>query len=403
VTRKPVKLLVCLSLLSIVALSAFAWGYNGTGAPSGPGIQGEALSADPTVHSLPPLRSEEKTLKPQRIAPQHSQSRKNPNQYRSRPSVTIAAPRYEAPSRTYATRGLVSYGGSAAAAPSAAPWPVQASAAASPGGGMCGPVGGANLGYSPCVPILPRVGCKQFQADARLWYAQLNSSTVQWGNIPGGWLAPELDLHTNLGLRRHEYVPEFVARCQLRQNWGLRYTFMPLHYRDNFTNWTPFWFGNLLWPAGAPMLTEWDRNLHNWELVYSWFQAPHAVSSVFAGFRLYDDKLKVSYPLLAPVGYTRTRSQNMHLATAGMSIDRVVARVGGCATASMHCQWSIQFLEGHLGWDAYGVGRISVPMSQGRYGYMEAGWKWLVLDRGQLSNMDKTSLDGAIASVGLIF
>jgi len=268
---------------------------------------------------------------------------------------------------------------------------------------MCGPVGGANLGYSPCVPILPRVGCKQFQADARLWYAQLNSSTVQWGNIPGGWLAPELDLHTNLGLRRHEYVPEFVARCQLRQNWGLRYTFMPLHYRDNFTNWTPFWFGNLLWPAGAPMLTEWDRNLHNWELVYSWFQAPHAVSSVFAGFRLYDDKLKVSYPLLAPVGYTRTRSQNMHLATAGMSIDRVVARVGGCATASMHCQWSIQFLEGHLGWDAYGVGRISVPMNQGRYGYMEAGWKWLVLDRGQLSNMDKTSLDGAIASVGLIF
>ena len=253
------------------------------------------------------------------------------------------------------------------------------------------------------MPFLPRVGCKQFQAEARLWYARLNASTIQWGTIPGGFLATELDLNGTLGLRRHEYVPEFVARCQLRQNWGVRYTFMPIHFRDNFTNWKIFWFGNQLWPIGVQMLTEWDRSIHSWELVYSWFQAPHAVSSVFGGYRLYEDRLKVSYPLLASVGFSKTRSQNMHVATAGLSLDRVVTRLGGCATASMHCQWAIQFLEGQLGWDAYGVGRITVPMYQGRYGYLEAGWKWLVMERGQLSNKDKTSLDGAIASVGLIF
>lgn len=404
--RKPLKVLVCLGIVAMLAIGASAWAYNGTGAPMAPGIQGEALSADPTVQAVPPLRSQEKHYTPHhRKTTEPSSSGSSYKHRRSgSTSESIFAPSYPA-RRSTTTRSVFSHS-STAVTPALPPvtWPVKASATGSAFAGACARTSscGPSLGYSPCVPILPRIGCKQFGIEARVWYASLNSSTVQWGTIPGGYLSTELDLVTNLGLRRHEYVGEYIARCQFRSNWGVRYTFLPLHYRDNFTNWVPFWYGNVLWPVGQ-MLTQWDRNIHTWELVYSWFQAPHAVSSVFAGYRLVDDKLSVSYPLLAGAGYTRIRSEDAHLATAGISLDKVITRLGGCATASMHCQWSIQFLESYLGWDGYAAGRVSVPMGRGRFGYMEAGWKWLVLERSQPSNIDKTSLDGVIASAGLVF
>lgn len=403
--RKPLKLLVCLGVILIIAISASAWAYESTGAPLAPGIQGEALSADPTVQTVPPLRSQPKHYAPQHVTTEPRSSGTSHKHRKSRSSAeTVFTPSRSSRSSRVAP-GIVSYGRTAVT-PSipATAWPVQASAAGSSLAGACGSAGscGSTLGYAPCVPVLPRPGAKQFQLEARIWYASLNSSTVQWGTIPGGFLSTELDLVNNLGLRRHEYVGEYVAQCQFRCNWAVRYTFLPIHYRDNFTNWTPFWYGNVLWPFGQ-MLTQWDRNIHTWELVYSWFQAPHAVSSVFAGYRLVDDKLQVSYPLLAGVGYSRIRSEDAHLATAGISVDKVITRLGGCATASMHCQWSAQFLESYFGWDGFAVGRISVPMNQGRFGYLEAGWKWLVLERSQPSNIDKTSLDGAIAAIGLVF
>ena len=77
----------------------------------------------------------------------------------------------------------------------------------------------------------------------------------------------------------------------------------------------------------------------------------------------------------------------------------------GCqgAAASVHCKASVQFLEGFFGWDAVGTGRISVPMDCGRFGYIEAGWRWMVLERFYPTDADKTSLDGLTGSVGFVF
>ena len=86
-----------------------------------------------------------------------------------------------------------------------------------------------------------------------------------------------------------------------------------------------------------------------------------------------------------------------------MSVDRVISKVGDQGIASVHCRWSVQFLEGFLGWDGFAAGRIAIPYCRGQFGYLEAGWRWIVLDRHMPSNTDKTSLDGPIASVGLVF
>jgi hypothetical protein len=403
VTRKPLKVLVCLAIFGLIATASIAWGYNGTGLPGGTGIQGDALSADPSVQAAPSVRSGERTVTPKR-----SQSSTPTKHFPSTQSTTPARSVIQNPSvismpQPVTPRARVS-------TPATPAWdaayPVQASGQGSAWGGMCSPFApsGLSFGSSSCLPYLPRVGCKQFQASARIWYTTLHSSTALWGVVPGfGAPGTELDLHQNLGLRKHEYTPEYEGRCQIRKNWGIRFDFMPIRYKDNFVANTPFYFGNLLWPAGLSLLTEWERNIYRLELVYDWYQGPHAVSSVFAGYRLHSDKLRVSYPPNAAIGQSRTRSEDMHLATSGISFDRWITKLGGCATASTHCQASIQYLEGYVGWDAYAVGRIAVPMDRGRYGYLEAGWRWIVLEINRPSNIDKTNLDGAIAAAGIIF
>jgi hypothetical protein len=172
---------------------------------------------------------------------------------------------------------------------------------------------------------------------------------------------------------------------------------MPIRYRDNFIPSSMFYYGNTLYPAFISTLTIWDRNIYRATLVYDWFKQPHAIASLFAGYTLVDDKLTVSNPI-----QTRTRNQAAHLATAGVSFERFV-RYLGTSVASINCKWSIDFLEGYLGWDGYAAGRISVPMNYGRYGYIEAGWRWVVLEIDQPCNTNKTSLEGAMAAVGIIF
>ena len=99
------------------------------------------------------------------------------------------------------------------------------------------------------VPYLPRIGCKQFQISARLWYATLNGSTIVWGPNFFGGPGTELDLNKDLGLSKHQYIAEYEARCQFRQNWGLRFNFMPLAFKDNFSPTIDFFFGNAFLPC----------------------------------------------------------------------------------------------------------------------------------------------------------
>jgi hypothetical protein len=233
--------------------------------------------------------------------------------------------------------------------------------------------------------------------DAKLWYERLNTSTVVWGTNTIGGAGTQLDLQRDLGLSKYEYIGEYEARCQIRCNWALRFSFMPIEYRNNTLPRYTFFFGNAPFAANVSVLTKWNRNIYRWDIVYDWFQGPHAVSSIFAGYSLYDDKLSISN-----VVFSRTRSHTFGLAYAGGSIDRVVTNVGSGA-ASTHCKWSVQFLEGYFGWDGYVAGRFSVPMGCGRFGFLEGGWRWIVLEMSRPTNTDRTSMEGPVGAVGLVF
>ena len=201
----------------------------------------------------------------------------------------------------------------------------------------------------------------------------LNASTIAFGTDLAGGPGTELDLNTDLGLQTHRYIAEYEGRCQLRPNWGIEFSFMPMQFRDNSTPQNSFFFGNAFYPAGDPLVTQWDRFIYRWDVIYSWFQAAHAVSNIFAGYALYDDNLRVSDDF-----QSRSRSRGFGLAYAGGSIERVIRNFCG-GTASCNCRASVQFLEGYFGWDGSAAARLSVPMHGGRFGYVEAGWRWIVL------------------------
>lgn len=372
---KPLKVLVCLAIILTFTGNPAGWGYNGSDVSGG--IQGDALSADPVVQPSRQYRSPAKPV----IRSQSTE----PAVHRSVRAQTVQTP------PAYSSRYAFS--------PQPLNYPPQ------PQSCPPGPQGfglfqqGVPFGPPSCgiPPYLPRIGCKQFQLDAKLWYARFNSNTVIFGTDLAGGPGTELDLNRDLGLRNNQYIAEYEGRCQIRPNWGIEFSFMPIQFRDNSTPQNGFFFGNAFYPAFVPLLTQWDRFIYRWDVIYSWFQAPHAVSSIFAGYSLYDDKLTVSDTI-----QSRSRSKGFGLAYAGMSIERVIRDFCG-GTASCNCKASVQFLDGYFGWDGYAAGRLAVPMQGGRFGYLEAGWRWIVLERKYPTDADKISLDGATATVGLVF
>jgi hypothetical protein len=371
VTIKPLKLLVCLAVLLPITLAANSLVLA---APDmgGLGIQGDALSADPTK------------------------------------STQVIRTTTKSSTRTYSSKPIPRYSPEYAVNAPPVVAPMSATAMGCPPQG-CPPQGAGGFGLfsQPGMPFgpggcggpiyLPKPGCKQFTINAKLWYATLNSSKIIWGTDGLAQPGTTLSLTDELGLSKHQYIAEYEARCQIRQNWGLRFSFMPLAYRENFWPKNFFFFGNALYTPGISTLTKWNRNIYRWDIVYDWFNQCHAVSSVFAGYALYDDKLCVSNNL-----WRRSRSQGFGLAFAGLSIEKALQEIGP-ATLSMNCKWSTQFLEGYFGWDGYAAGRITVPFDYGRFGYVEAGWRWIVLNREYPTNTDNTNLEGLIGAVGLIF
>ena len=237
---KPLKLLVCLAILSTLTFGAVVWAYNDADISGGTGLQGEALSADPRARSSSPQRSPA-------IPPSSRSSYTYGKSPSSRSHGTVSTlPRASNPRGFYYSNP----------APPVCPPQGCPPALAGPAGYGRGPQNllcpsGWNLSVPWYVPYLPRVGCKQFQISARLWYATLDHSTIVWGTNFFGGPGTELDLEKDLGLSKHQYIAEYEARCQFRQNWGLRFNFMPLAFKDNSTPTTPpgFFFGNAFYPA----------------------------------------------------------------------------------------------------------------------------------------------------------
>ena len=395
---KPFKVLVCLAIVSLFAAVPVCWSYTGPDISGGVGIQGEALSADPALQPLPQTRSAPAQPLGNPFPQSYSQ-----RSYRSQASNPSSPATYRLGQEAEPWPTAPAYGSAPAACPpeGCPPQPHQSGSLLPPFLGLFSQPG-MEFGAQACSPFLPRIGCKQFSLSAKLWNAKFNASTVKWGTNTIGGEGTELDLHDDLGLRKHNLIPEYEARCQIRQNWGIRFSYMPYNFRDNTLAPFPygFFFGNIFFPPSVPILTKWDRNVYRWDLVYDWYQRSHALSSIFAGYALYDDKLTISSPNV--LFWSRTRSKGWGLAFAGLSLEKAI-RVLGTGVASSNCKWSVQFCQGYFGWDGYAAARIAVPMDCGRFGYIECGWRWITLQRGYPSNTDKTSFDGLSGTVGLVF
>ncbi|MGC8602193.1 MAG: hypothetical protein ACP5VS_00740 [Desulfomonilaceae bacterium] len=397
-TIKRLKVLVCQIIWFLVATTA-TWGYTGPDISS-PGVQGDALSANPTYsnRSVP--------------AKQFPGKSKSGSSYSSTgTSGTI-----------FTTPGYSGYSplaspGSTTCGPQGCPVPGMGSGTPAPFPGMFGLFSRSGMGLGSCADnaFLPHIGCKQFQVSAQIWYPTLYRSEVIWGTnltggpgfLPYGGIWPfgrsTLSLVDDLGLKRSKSFGVYEGRCQMRYNWGLRFTFMPINYRTNSNPQIPFYFGNQFYYTGVNTLTKWDRYIYRAELVYDWFHKCNAVSSLFAGYMMIDDNLTISQ-IINPAGYipSRSRSQLLGLYSTGASIERIIRGIGS-ATVSVEARGNLQFNYDYFGWDAVGLGRIYMPMNCGRYGYIEGGYRWFVLDTSQPTNYDKTNFGGPTAGIGLIF
>jgi hypothetical protein len=188
-----------------------------------------------------------------------------------------------------------------------------------------------------------------------------------WGTNFLGSEGTELDLHENLGLRRYECRYEVEARYNIRNNWGLRFSFMPINYRDNHLPANGFYWGYAYFPPATQILTKWDRYIYRYDMVYDWHRSRTAVSSIFAGANIYDDKLTISNAF-----QRRSRSQGFALVSTGASIEKIIRPIKR-ATVSMKCKWfhpmaqlvcRMGRIRGMASGSAHGVWALRVPGSR---------------------------------------
>ncbi|MFA6221103.1 MAG: hypothetical protein WC647_02185 [Desulfomonilaceae bacterium] len=384
-TIKRLKVLVCQIILVCVATTV-TWGYTGPDI-SGPGVQGDALSADPTYQNRSVPKQQTYPAQPQTGSSYTSRGHKG--SVRSNPSYP--AYRGNAPMVSPTPPICGPQGCPVPGVAAGNPVPV-------PAPGMFGLFSQQGMGFGPCGgAFLPHVGAKQFQVSAQVWYPTLYRSDVIWGTNGAFGAGTQLDLKDDLDLGPNQYLGVYEGRCQIKCNWGLRFTFMPINYRANTMPRNFFYFGNTTFSANINTLTIWDRYVYRAELVYDWFHRPNAVSSLFAGYVMYDDKLTISQP-----NFSRSRSRTQGLYTAGASIERLIRDIGS-ATVSTECRGSVNFDNDHFGWDGVWLGRVYMPMNCGRYGYLEGGYRWYVMETSQPTDYDKINLAGPTAGIGLIF
>ncbi len=182
---RPFKVLVCLSVIWTLGIVFSSLGYLGRSLSFAAGIQGEALSADPSAKPAQQLKSGQSSSGSQ-FPKSYSTGSQSSGSYGYRTSGS---------SRSYS-------GGSSSGYydPIPAPIATQAAAVCPPQGCPPGPSGDqlfpplgmfsqGGFGFGPmgCSVFLPRQGCRQFQVNAKLWYAKLNANTEVWGtNLIGG-------------------------------------------------------------------------------------------------------------------------------------------------------------------------------------------------------------------------
>lgn len=210
----------------------------------------------------------------------------------------------------------------------------------------------------------------------------------------------DIDLNGDMGLPDHATVGTFSAAYRFRPNWALRYSIMPIALNGGGQPNSNFTFGSSQYTTGTNTRVKWERLYQRMGIVYDPIRTYSSRVSVFGEYVRIDDKLS-----LINVGCCGdTMNNDLNMAMAGLEFEKCLKTSRFLSTLSLECKAGVSFLDDAVGTDLSTGLKYSIPLNNGRWGYVKGGYRYLTYKKGYSDvRLTDTTLEGGFLQAGLVF
>jgi hypothetical protein len=121
---------------------------------------------------------------------------------------------------------------------------------------------------------------------------------------------------------------------------------------------------------------------------------------VFGDYVRVDDKITAYQPGCCG----ETTNSEMNMAMAGVEFERCLRTTNNRNTMSLECKAGVAFLDNGVGADLSSAIKCSIPMNNGRWGYVSGGYRYVSLAKKYSeARLIDTTMDGGFVEMGVIF
>lgn len=210
----------------------------------------------------------------------------------------------------------------------------------------------------------------------------------------------DIDLNADMGLPDHATIGTFSAAYRFRPKWALRYSIMPIVMNGGGQVNSNFTFGNSQYNTGTNTRIKWERLYQRMGVVYDPIRTYTSRVSIFGEYVRIDDKLS-----LINVGCCGdTMNNDLNMAMAGLEFEKCLKTTRMFSTLSIECKAGVSFLDDAVGTDLSTGLKYSIPLNNGRWGYVKGGYRYLTYKKGYSDvRLIDTTLEGGFVQMGLVF
>ncbi len=210
----------------------------------------------------------------------------------------------------------------------------------------------------------------------------------------------DIDLNSDMGLPDHNVIGTFTAAYRFKPQWSLRYSIMPLMVDGSGTVNSSFTFGNTMFTSGQSTRVKWERLYQRLGLVYDPIRTASSRVSIFGDYVRINDKLSA----LQTGCCADVMDNDLNMAIAGMEFERCLKTTASCSTLSFECRAGVAFLDEAVGSDVSTGLKYSIPMNNGRWGFVKGGYRYLTFKKKYSDSRSfDTAMEGGFLQMGFVF
>ncbi len=263
---------------------------------------------------------------------------------------------------------------------------------------------GGLSGYNPiawgpeCWLPIPAKG--QFQIGPRVFFARLQGD-LRRGMDVTGVQSSNVNFDDTLGLKKTGNVFwSLEALYQFRPKWGIAYSFAPLSMEADHIADRSFTFMGQSFTSGTAVHTKWERFQHRLGLVFDISRTPNSLTKFYADWLYIQDRLMIGSGLGTVASATWDRTQSA--AVLGLEFDKCLKNYRG-NTLALRGKGGVAFLDDSVGYEAEAALNYMIPIKTGRFGFVQAGYRWATLKKDRVRSMFSTTMDGPFLEFGFLF